>query len=606
MSATLYNGIDPTFNQSTFISVYHVDPESYRTELVNIIDAQSLMSTTLSITDIALDENGIVYVTDFFCAIYQFRYLASNRVDKVGFIRYGAAFDQFLKVAVTIDISGKPTVVVASPKTIYEYDWRQAKLRDTYELNEFVSSIVDLQLNNQMIMVQSPTDYYFYKLGVTQYRNLLYTTSSLKSVGLLSQTIPQAVVVGNLRSLSYIVSNGYLEIIRPQANLTITISANSTTPSGDTLYCQLSLQITSVDNTTVPYFLKQVPQNLSVENPAILSFKLSEYVIGPQLKYDTHITPGVKYELKHTTDVDITGPQNGYKYLDTVQRDDDSYYRLSQNSMAIQIDVCEVQSPSKISCNSLKNVQVDGKPLAYSIFPLGSSLQKNTVLAYVSSNRPGVISFTELNTTVTYKDLVVSEDYAVADLDGNSDFLYVTSQQASTIYVYRVQANLYTLVHTLNRQSMTKLIPDLALFKPRELAMSPVNPNILFVKNINSVIILRVTSSKVSFISNILTQAVPTEDLSERIVVGRQNFLIVRANKGDIASSIIEYGIYDIYQPTIMREIELIDREVAWPVVLNNFVGSDFVYVRTVTTTGNGFFITAIRMAQPALGSNYA
>lgn len=172
--------------------------------------------------------------------------------------------------------------------------------------------------------------------------------------------------------------------------------------------------------------------------------------------------------------------------------------------------------------------------------------------------------------------------------------------------MYRIQANYYTLVHTLNRQSITKLIPDLQLFKPRELAISPVNQNILFVKNINSVIILKVTSSKVSFISNLITQSLPTEDLSERIVVGSQNFLIVRANKGAISTSIVEYGIYDIYQPTVMREIELIDREVAWPVKLNNFFGSNFVYVRTVSTASNDYSITAIRMAKPALGSNYA
>ena len=304
--------------------------------------------------------------------------------------------------------------------------------------------------------------------------------------------------------------------------------------------------------------------------------------------------------------MDISGPQDGYKFFDTVPLTGSSYYRLSQNGQAIQIDSCEVQIPNKVVCNSVRNVKSDGQPIAYSIFSLGMSLEKKSVLAFVSSNNPGSISFAELGSATTYNDLVVSEDYAITDLDGNNDFLYVTSQQSSSVFVYRIQANFYTLMHTLNRQSMTKLIPDLMLFKPRELAISPVNPNILFVKNIDSVIILKITSSRINLISNIITQGNVTEDLSERIVVGSKNFMIIRANKGIIATSIVEYGIYDIYQPTVMRNIELINREVAWPVKLNNFFGSDFVYVKTVSTTGNDFSITALRMAKPALGSNYA
>ena len=106
LSAMLYDGIDPTFNQSTYISVYHVDQDSHRTELVNIIDASKLMSTTLSITDITVDENGIVYLSDAQCAVYQFRYLAGNKIDKVGFYKCFEPSNKFLKVAAIIDSKG--------------------------------------------------------------------------------------------------------------------------------------------------------------------------------------------------------------------------------------------------------------------------------------------------------------------------------------------------------------------------------------------------------------------------------------------------------------------------------------------------------------------
>jgi hypothetical protein len=210
-----------------------------------------------------------------------------------------------------------------------------------------------------MIMVQTTTDYYFYRLGVTQYSNLLYTASSNKTIALLSQTIPQAVLVGNSRSFSYIVSNGYLELIRPKENLTVAVVATSIS-NGSSVSCSQSFQITTVENTTLAYFLKSPPQNMSLESPAVLEFKLSDYVIGPQLKYDTHVTPGIKYDLKHIEDIDITGLLDGYNYLDALPLSNSTYYRLSQNGANIQIDMCQVKTPTTIECNSLRNVMVDG------------------------------------------------------------------------------------------------------------------------------------------------------------------------------------------------------------------------------------------------------
>ena len=57
--------------------------------------------------------------------------------------------------------------MVGTTKTLLEFDWKKMQVRNFYELNEFVPSIVDLQMNSKMIMVQTPTDYFFYRLGVT-------------------------------------------------------------------------------------------------------------------------------------------------------------------------------------------------------------------------------------------------------------------------------------------------------------------------------------------------------------------------------------------------------------------------------------------------------
>lgn len=114
-----------------------------------------------------------------------------------------------------------------------------------YNISEVSSNYVDLQINSLMIMVQTVTDYYFLRIGVTDFKNLLYTTPSLSSVGVLCPTIPQTVVVGNLTTRSYIVSSGYLEVMRPKINQTVTVTATSR--SADTsVNCSVSFLVTVV------------------------------------------------------------------------------------------------------------------------------------------------------------------------------------------------------------------------------------------------------------------------------------------------------------------------------------------------------------------------
>jgi hypothetical protein len=187
------------------------------------------------------------------------------------------------------------------------------------------------------------------------------------------------------------------------------------------------------------------------------------------------------------------------------------------------------------------------------------------VIAVVSDDNSNTVSFYSIDTDTKYKDLLVDPDCIITDLDITSDFIFVTSGATSSVYIYKPQVDYYPLVTILNRESLGKIVPNLTLFKPRELGISPNNPNILFIKNAGSVIILKVTSSKVSFIYNVETLS-PTSGLSERLVVGQQNFLIIRAANGAIASAIYEYGIQDIFRPIYMREIQLNGYDVAYPV----------------------------------------
>ncbi len=125
-------------------------------------------------------------------------------------------------------------------------------------------------------------------------------------------------------------------------------------------------------------------------------------------------------------------------------------------------------------------------------------------------------------------------------------------------------------------------------------------------RNIDSIIILRITNGNIFLISNIgIAEAVYGVD--ERLVVGKQNFLLIRAKYDTYTSRILEYGIFDIYKPLFMREIYLYQQDISYPVKVKNSFGGDFVYLRTNSIDQpNNFQITSIRMARPALAANWA
>lgn len=114
MSAVLYEGVKPTFNESTYISVYYVDPDTHKTSLINVLDASTLGTDKLSITDLAVDQNGFIYVTHVSNYIYRFRYMASNKISQLSTFTYGGVSNTFLKVAALSNSNGSTTVVVAA------------------------------------------------------------------------------------------------------------------------------------------------------------------------------------------------------------------------------------------------------------------------------------------------------------------------------------------------------------------------------------------------------------------------------------------------------------------------------------------------------------
>lgn len=84
--------------------------------------------------------------------------------------------------------------------------------RRYYEIADGLKEIRDLQVNNFTLMVESQDSYYFYRLGEVSLRNLMYVVDSQATVGIMDQQSPQAIVVGRLNSIGYVITAGYLQV----------------------------------------------------------------------------------------------------------------------------------------------------------------------------------------------------------------------------------------------------------------------------------------------------------------------------------------------------------------------------------------------------------
>jgi hypothetical protein len=87
-------------------------------------------------------------------------------------------------------------------------------------------------MNTHMIMLQTDQKFYFYRLGATKLKYLLFAANTKSSLAVLNQGSPQAIVVGNHKSIAYLVSNGYLQVNKPQATQNITLTATSVADNG--------------------------------------------------------------------------------------------------------------------------------------------------------------------------------------------------------------------------------------------------------------------------------------------------------------------------------------------------------------------------------------
>jgi len=244
MTATLYDHVDATFSAKTFVTVYKVDV-NLRKQPTLYADAFGLK--TLSLTDIASDALGNIYITDVNQGVFRFVYDGEKPV-----VSGSYTLSKSLQVSAIVTDDQRLIVYVATSTFVQELDWTgQTPVKlSTYEVPEKVKNIRDLQVSTKTIMVEADDNYYFYRLGETSVSNTLFIVSNQGTVCHLNQSSPQSIVVGLNNSLSYVITDGFVRVNTPTQNQTITVDAVSASGTANKT-CTVEIQLSSLDPDTV-------------------------------------------------------------------------------------------------------------------------------------------------------------------------------------------------------------------------------------------------------------------------------------------------------------------------------------------------------------------
>jgi hypothetical protein len=249
------------------------------------------------------------------------------------------------------------------------------------------------------------------------------------------------------------------------------------------------------------------------------------------------------------------------------------------------IQDCNDNSDS-INCKVIRKVSFDDKIAHFSFFRTAIDL-KNTVpvLAYITEKNRKVVSFIQLNgnNNKDISPLAVDDLFNATDVDGNIKYLYVPIRDAKIIKVYKNNLNgSYSLAYTIESTDILSQDPDFVFF-PAETMLSPININLLYVKNIDSIIILQITALQADYISSIPLPHLGYSYISSEVVVGVETMLVfISDNTTGVKDQIIEYGIYDSYQPITLRDIDLGDYVLARPVEVYTVPGSNILAAKTI------------------------
>lgn len=176
------------------------------------------------------------------------------------------------------------------------------------------------------------------------------------------------------------------------------------------------------------------------------------------------------------------------------------------------------------------------------------------MFAFVTESNPHVIRIFEINNAKKdYAPIVVNEQFNITDLDINERFIYATVADARLVYVFKNDFNNY-IENFIIDESILNI--DHPTFYPVETILPPRDKNLLIIQNVNSLILLEITAFTHELIAQIPLPQLSSAFAKCKVVASEESLMVfIRTTGGP--DEILEYGIKDIYNPTLMRSIDL-------------------------------------------------
>ena len=147
-------------------------------------------------------------------------------------------------------------------------------------------------------------------------------------------------------------------------------------------------------------------------------------------------------------------------------------------------------------------------------------------------------------------------------------------------------------------------LEELTTFEPLECILAPWDPNLLFIRNIDCILILKVTTGGVTVLSSIPIEQEYIEHEWAIVVNNVFNLLLVQEYRGEL----LEYSLVNLYEPFLLRTISLMNANVSAPLHLDTSSNSMFVSIKTNYELEDEihYGISMIKLGTPAINSFYA
>lgn len=191
-----------------------------------------------------------------------------------------------------------------------------------------------------------------------------------------------------------------------------------------------------------------------------------------------------------------------------------------------------------MDCLTSNTFKIDGMILTYDFVILVIDKISVPLMAFVSDTSSTMVHFQPLIGNPPPSPLRL--EFSVQHISANDLYLFIIIKDNPEIQIYSLLT--YIQINKITTESFTtSQLTEIVRFKPRAVSLSPSNPNIMFIKNLQSVILMKFSSTGLLWICNIRATARADNTIQWEVIVTGNNLGIIV--KDGTNNSVTEYAL---------------------------------------------------------------